>query len=139
MMSPAASRFENPVERAALADDAESCLVEAPRDERVEPARLEGAPDEVEPPAKRRIFGEPGDRRDFPVAEMPGEDEHALALLQGGDEGLVVVDAHQRRLALCRHEAVVDEFAEELQQMAVVRLREPLDLLLRDGFAIHAA
>ena len=90
-------------------------------------------------PAKRRILGEPGDRRDFPVAEMAGEDEHALALLQGGDEGFVVLDPHQRRLALGRHEAVVDEFAEELQQMAVVRLREPLDLLLRDGVAIHAA
>ena len=56
-----------------------------------------------------------------------------------GDECLVVLDSHQRRLALGRHEAVVDEFAEELQQMAVVRLREPLDLLLRDGFAVHAA
>ena len=123
---------EDPVERSALADHAEAGLVEPARDERIEPARLERAADEVELAAKRRIFREPGDRRHFPVAEMAGEDQHALALLQGGGEGLVVLDAHQRRLALGRHEAEVEEFAEKLQQVAVVRLRERDDLVLRN-------
>jgi hypothetical protein len=74
---------EDPVERPALADHAESSLVESPRDEGIEPARLEGAPDEMELAAKLRIFREPGDRRHFPVAEVAGEDQHALALVPG--------------------------------------------------------
>ncbi|MCJ7720306.1 MAG: hypothetical protein MUO36_02440, partial [Candidatus Hadarchaeum sp.] len=55
-------QVEDPVERAPLADDAEARLVEAARDERIEPGRLDRATDEMEPAAEVRIVGEAGDR-----------------------------------------------------------------------------
>ena len=84
-------QVEDSVERAPLADDAEARLVEAPRDERIEPGWLDRAADEMEPAAEVRIVGEAGDRRHFPVAEMTGEHEHAFALLQCRAERLDVL------------------------------------------------
>ena len=73
----------------------------------------------------------PAMRRDLPVAEVAGEDQDALALRVRRDEGLDVLDAHQRQLARRRQPAEAEELAGEPPQVGVVRLREPLDLRFR--------
>src|SRR6185437_2100586 len=67
------------VERAPLADNAEAGSVEPAGDERIEPVRLDRPAHEVEPPTDFRIILDACDSRDFPVAEMTGQHQYALA------------------------------------------------------------
>src|SRR5690349_6951075 len=67
------------VERAALRDDTETGTIETLRDERVEPTRLDRPANEMEAAANFRVVLDAGDGRNFPVAEMPGENQHTLA------------------------------------------------------------
>src|SRR5206468_3673686 len=73
------ARFESlddSIERAALAHDAKSGAIEPPCDKRVEPARLDRPPHEMEAAVHFRIALDPCDRGDFPVAEVSGQEQN---------------------------------------------------------------
>jgi hypothetical protein len=135
------TRFEkpdDPVERAALADDAEAGFVEAARHQVVEPARLDRPAHEMETPVDLRIALNAGNRRNLPVAEMTGEDQHAFATLERAHERVEVFDSDQRALLRARQPAELEKLDTEPPQMRVMRLREPVDLRRRHRGAEHA-
>ena len=128
---------ENRVERAALRQHAEPGLVEAARDERVEPFRLDRAAHEMKAPAHFRIVADAGDRRDLPIAEVAGQYEHALALSHRRNKRLDVLDANQRGLARLRQPAELEELTHQAPQVAVMSLRQTDNLVLRNGVAVN--
>src|SRR3954467_14153734 len=88
--------------------------------------------------ANLREMRNTGDGRDFPVAEVTGKDEHALALRARRDERLDVVDADRPRACRAAHEAKPQEFAREPPQVRVMRLREGLDLVDVERHSVDA-
>ena len=82
----------------------------------------------MDPAAHLRKFAQAGDRRHFPVAEVPGEHEDALAALERAREYGNVVDLDARGFLTLAHRARAQEFGKQTPQVRVMRLREPLDL-----------
>src|SRR4029079_14416018 len=93
---------------------------------------------EMKAPAHFRIVLDSGDRRHFPVAEVTGQHEDALAATKRVDEDVEAVDVHERALALARKPAEAHELGHELPQMRVMRLRQPVDLTGRHCATEHA-
>jgi hypothetical protein len=71
---------------------------------------------------------EAGNGRHFPVAEVPGQHEDALATLQGAREHRDIFDLDFGGFLFRAHEAKAQEFDEQAPQMSVMRLRESRDL-----------
>src|SRR4029078_8525758 len=112
--------------------------LESPHDQSIEPVGLEGPAHQEESYAHLRESSDARDGRHFPVAEMAGQEQHALALVIRVDERIEVLDANERELALAREPAKAQELAGEAPQVAVVRLREIDDLVLVERGAEHA-
>ncbi len=91
--------LEHRVERAALGEDAEAGLVEAARDQRVEPGGLIARRTKWNLPRISGKWAMPAIVATSQLPKWPVRIEDALALRERGDEGVDVLDAHQRRLA----------------------------------------
>ncbi len=83
---------EDGVERAALGEGAEAGAAEAPFDELVEEFGFEGASDEVEDAFVLGELADTGDRGDFEITVVAGEEDDAFALVVGVDGGLDILD-----------------------------------------------
>ena len=117
-MSPCSRRSTIASSAAALGDDAEPRVAEMPVDQRIEPARLDRPAHEMKAAAHlRETAARPAVVDDFPAAEMPGDDDRALALRQRAGERLGILDAHARRAALVRHQQEQEEARVDAQQV----------------------
>ena len=97
------ARFEprdDPIERAALAHHAETCAIEPPRHQLIEPPRLDRSAHEMEAAVNLGIVLNSRDGRDFPIAEMSCEDQNAFAIAESVDERIQIFDAYERASAL---------------------------------------
>ena len=124
---------DDAIERAALAHDPEAGAIEAPRHERVEPARLYRASHEMKATVNLGIILDPGDSGDLPIAEVAGQDEDALAFSKGGDESIEVLYPHDGAFSLGRQPSELEKFNRQLREMRIVRLCESIDLDRRNG------
>src|SRR5215831_9873208 len=87
--------FDDRIEGTPFWQNPESRAAEASRDHRVEPARLERPPYEVEAAARVREAADSGCGRHLPVAEVAGQHQHALASTVGGEERVDILDPHE--------------------------------------------
>ncbi len=138
MASPLFEFLQHCVERPALGEDAEACLIEAAGDDALEPGRLHRTADEMETPLHLRVVADAGDGRDFPVAEVPGEDEDAFALRLRLDEGVQILDPHQGLDCGRRQPAKLQELTHQLPQVGVMGLRERGDAGVVERLAVDA-
>src|SRR5439155_105557 len=131
--------FDDPVERASLAHDAEAGAIETPIHELIEPARLDRPAHEMEAAVDFRIVLNAGDGRDLPVAEVTGEDQHAFALAESRDERIQILDADERALPFQREPPELEELDSKLCQVRVMRLGQPFDFARRNRNAEDAS
>ena len=98
-------------------------------DEVFQPARLERAADEVEVAARLRELGDAGGGGDLEVAEVAGEDQHALAAGVRFAQHILVLDARQPGARRRRQQRKPEELDDQAPDVGIVRLREPHDLV----------
>ena len=130
--------LENGVERPTLGHDAEARAPKSSRDQCVQPLRLDGAANKVNAAMHLRKAGEARDRRHLEAAEVPRQNQHTLASIERACKRLDALHLHPRGAARGRHPSKAQELAEQSPQMAVMRLRQALDLDRRHCSTEHA-
>jgi hypothetical protein len=128
-------QIQDLVHRAAFGQRAKSGPPESPGHQGIQPTGFERPTQKVEQPAVLRELAQARHGGHLPVPEMPGQQQHTLALLVGADGRLDVLDPDPGRASLPGHEREPRHFDEEPDVMRIAGLGEPADLSFGHPFA----